>query len=163
MKFLKRMMIAILTVATLISVCSCANNPFKKKEKSYEEYKSEVVELSMRLAQKMIAGDYDTVSAFIPEDAKTKQIEQIIRGVSPELKEVVNITMGEVSVLPGSYSSDIHFKTTIIFKKSTYSFTFVIKLERSGESWHIINMTPLASDIRTLNQAYLDGKVKDEE
>ncbi|MBP5295685.1 MAG: hypothetical protein J6Y95_08220, partial [Lachnospiraceae bacterium] len=136
--------------------------PFQKKEKPYEEYKKEVTELSMRLTKKMLEGDYDTLSNFVRSEEDTAQVRQIITSISPELSKDVVLSMESISVVPKSYSTEVTYKAMFLFEKTSYSFTFVMKLERRGESWVINNMVALASDMRTLNKAYLDGKANDE-
>ncbi|MBO4494934.1 MAG: hypothetical protein J5752_03655 [Clostridiales bacterium] len=162
MRTLKRIIIVMITLATLLGVCGCSGNPFQKKEKPYEEYKKEVTELSMRLTKKMLEGDYDTLSNFVRSEEDTAQVRQIITSISPELSKDVVLSMESISVVPKSYSTEVTYKAMFLFEKTSYSFTFVMKLERRGESWMINNMVALASDMRTLNKAYLDGKANDE-
>jgi len=150
-----------ITVAAILSACGCSGTLFKKDEKSYDELKKEVTELSMRLTRKMLAGDYNTLAPFIREEEATSQVKQIITNINPNLVDDVILTMESVSVLPGSYSTEIHYKTMFIFEKESYTFTFVMKLERREDSWIINNMVALASDMRTLNKAYLDGLAND--
>ncbi len=162
MKTLKKILIILITLSTLLGVCGCADNPFKKKERPYEEVKQEVTDLSMRLTRKMLEGDYDTLANFIRQEEATTQVKQIITGISPTLHNDVVLSVERVSVLPGSYSTEVEYKAMFLFEKSTYSLSFVMKIERRDDNWVINNMVALATDMRTLNKAYLDGKANDE-
>ena len=163
MRTLKKILVIMITLATILGVCGCADNPFAKKERPYEEVKKEVTDLSMRLTRKMLEGDYETMVNFIREDEKTAQVKQIITSMDPSLQKDVILSVETISVVPNSYSTEIEYKAMFLFEKTTYSFTFVMKMERRGESWVINNMVALASDMRTLNKAYLDGKANDED
>ncbi len=162
MKTLKKILIILITLSTLLGVCGCADNPFKKKGRPYEEVKQEVTDLSMRLTRKMLEGDYDTLANFIRQEEATTQVKQIITGISPTLHNDVVLSVERVSVLPGSYSTEVEYKAMFLFEKSTYSLSFVMKIERRDDNWVINNMVALATDMRTLNKAYLDGKANDE-
>ncbi|MBR2751916.1 MAG: hypothetical protein IKD90_12385 [Clostridiales bacterium] len=162
MKTLKKILIILITLSTLLGVCGCADNPFKKKERPYEEVKQEVTDLSMRLTRKMLEGDYDTLANFIRQEEATTQVKQIITGISPTLHNDVVLSVERVSVLPGSYSTEVEYKAMFLFEKTTYSLSFVMKIERRDDNWVINNMVALATDMRTLNKAYLDGKANDE-
>lgn len=163
MRTLKKIIVVMITLATLLGVCGCSDNPFAKKERPYEEVKKEVTDLSMRLTRKMLEGDYETLSNFIREEEKTAQVKQIITDINPSLNKDVVLSVESISVVPNSYSTEIEYKAMFLFEKTTYTFTFVMKMERRNDSWVINNMVALATDMRTLNKAYLEGKANDEE
>lgn len=163
MRTLKKIVTTLLVIATIFCMFGCSGiGLFSKETKSDEEYRKEATDISMRLAKKIMSGDYDTISRFIHTDDDVPEVKQTIQSMADGLVDDVLLVIEEVDMNDASHSANVHFRASINFRKSAYTMTFVIKLVYDG-GWIINNVQPVIADIRSLSQAYIDGKKKDNE
>ncbi len=164
MRTLKKIVTTLLVIATVFCLFGCSGTGlFGKETKSNEEYKKEATDISMRLAKRIISGDYETISYYIHKDDATDDVKNAIKGMSAGLIDDALLVIEEVDMNTVVHSANVTFRASVNFKKSSYSMSFVMKLVNEDGHWYINNIEPVVADIRTLSRTYEDRKKKDNE
>lgn len=162
-KYWKRVLTIMLVLSVLMGVCGCQSIPFLNKDKrTKNDFQQEAMDLSERILRRILAGDFDSVDRYI-RDVDKDNVKSVVDNMAPGLANRSTITIEEVFTEDGSYDTEVHYRLSIYYMKEVSSVSFVMRLERSGDSWIVSNASTLFFDIEALNEKYAEELQKEDE
>ncbi|MBR3032491.1 MAG: hypothetical protein IKH92_05680 [Clostridiales bacterium] len=158
-----RLIAIVMMVALTAGICGCSGKlPFMKGDsKTLEEYQAEATELSYYLVKRIFIADYDSVRKYIKSDERDK-VEPIISKMDTRLYTEADVTIATVYTDPQTKETQIEYRITLHFQKTTNSFFCQMTLTRSGSDWRMSNAMPFCLDMERINEKFADVKREEE-
>ncbi|MBO4928163.1 MAG: hypothetical protein J5379_07940 [Clostridiales bacterium] len=160
---MKRVLTMCLLLAVIVSACGCSKLPFFRKDsKTKEQYQQEATEAGYTVLKNILSADYESVKPFISSEERD-EVEQVVKEMDRRLYSDAQIEIESVYTDEKTYDTNLQFRITLSFETYTTSVMCVMKLTRSGSSWRFKNALPFFSDMRRINDMYIDGKKQEED